>query len=238
SAAFCGRGLALLEARALLFARLLQYKAYKEAAAHIADLEAVGGRRYPRAVSLEPRYAEALPELVLGIGAERLRTLVIRAMTPKPTPEVSIAHVHMVRVSVREHAAIISDRLRRAGTATFSTLCADCEATLEVVARFLALLELYREGLVAFVQEQALDELTVRWTGPADGGPDLQIDEYAGTPAEPGAPATVPAGPDAPAAASAGAGAPAPAPAAADDPEAGDFEAGPTGSRDVGTSED
>ncbi|MGK5739846.1 segregation and condensation protein A [Micromonospora sp. URMC 103] len=179
--------LALLEARDLLFARLLQYKAFKEAAAHIAELEAVGGRRYPRAVSLEPRYAEALPDLVLGIGPERLRTLAIRALTPKPVPEVSIAHVHMVRVSVREHAAIITERLRRAGTATFSTLCADCEATLEVVARFLALLELYREGLVAFVQDQALEELTVRWTGPAEGGPELQIDEYAGTPAEPAA---------------------------------------------------
>ncbi|MFG2104621.1 segregation and condensation protein A [Micromonospora echinaurantiaca] len=178
--------LALLEARDLLFARLLQYKAYKEAAAHIAALEEVGGRRYPRAVTLEPRYAEALPELVLGIGPQRLLKLAIRAMTPKPVPEVSIAHVHMVRVSVREHAAIITERLRRAGTASFSLLCADCDATLEVVARFLALLELYREGLVAFVQEQALEELTVRWTGPAEGGPDLHIDEYAGTPAEDG----------------------------------------------------
>ncbi|MCM0679203.1 segregation/condensation protein A, partial [Micromonospora phytophila] len=177
--------LALLEARDLLFARLLQYKAYKEAAAHIAELEAVGGRRYPRAVTLEARYADALPDLVLGIGPERLLKLAIRAMTPKPVPEVSIAHVHMVRVSVREHAAILAERLRRAGTATFSLLCADCEATLEVVARFLALLELYREGLVAFVQEQALEELTVRWTGPADGGTDMHIDEYAGTPADP-----------------------------------------------------
>ncbi|MDO3704339.1 ScpA family protein [Micromonospora sp. C28SCA-DRY-2] len=176
--------LALLEARDLLFARLLQYKAFKEAAAHIAALEEVGGRRYPRAVTLEPRYAEALPELVLGIGPQRLLKLAIRAMTPKPVPEVSIAHVHMVRVSVREHAAIITERLRRAGTASFSLLCADCDATLEVVARFLALLELYREGLVAFVQEQALEELTVRWTGPAEGGPDLHIDEYAGTPDE------------------------------------------------------
>ncbi|MFC3502021.1 segregation and condensation protein A [Micromonospora krabiensis] len=176
--------LALLEARDLLFARLLQYKAYKEAAAHIGALEAVGGRRYPRAVTLEPRYAEALPELVLGVGPQRLLKLALRALTPKPVPEVSIAHVHMVRVSVREHAAIITERLRRAGVATFSLLCADCEATLEVVARFLALLELYREGLVAFVQEQALEELTVRWTGPAEGGPDLQIDEYAGTPAD------------------------------------------------------
>ncbi|WP_435873034.1 segregation and condensation protein A [Micromonospora arborensis] len=185
--------LALLEARDLLFARLLQYKAYKEAAAHIAELEAVGGRRYPRAVSLEARYAEALPDLVLGIGPQRLLKLAVRAMTPKPVPEVSIAHVHMVRVSVREHAAILSARLRRAGTATFSLLCADCEATLEVVARFLALLELYREGLVSFVQEQALEELTVRWTGPADGDTDLHVDEYAGTPADP-EPGRVPAG--------------------------------------------
>ncbi|MGC4820899.1 segregation and condensation protein A [Micromonospora sp. DT63] len=187
--------LALLEARDLLFARLLQYKAYKEAAAHIAELEAVGGRRYPRAVSLEPRYAEALPDLVLGIGPQRLLKLAVRAMTPKPVPEVSIAHVHMVRVSVREHAAILASRLRRAGTATFSLLCADCEATLEVVARFLALLELYREGLVAFVQEQALEELTVRWTGPVDGETELHVDEYAGTPADPDpAPAPEPAG--------------------------------------------
>ncbi|WP_431729274.1 segregation and condensation protein A [Verrucosispora sp. TAA-831] len=185
--------LALLEARDLLFARLLQYKSYKEAAAHIAVLEEVGGRRYPRAVTLEARYAEALPDLVLGIGPQRLLKLAVRAMTPKPVPEVSIAHVHMVRVSVREHAAIISERLRRAGTATFSLLCADCEATLEVVARFLALLELYRQGVVAFVQEQALEELTVRWTGPADASPTLTIDEYAGSPDEP-APAGAPAG--------------------------------------------
>ncbi|WP_422733636.1 segregation and condensation protein A [Micromonospora sp. WMMD558] len=174
--------LALLEARDLLFARLLQYKAYKEAAAHIGALEEAGGRRWPRAVTLEPHYAQALPDLVLGIGPERLRALAVKAFTPKPAPEVSIAHVHMVRVSVREHAGIIAERLRRAGTATFAGLCADCEVTLEVVARFLALLELYREGLVAFVQDQALEELTVRWTGPADGDTDLDIDEYAGTP--------------------------------------------------------
>ncbi|MGC4815636.1 segregation and condensation protein A [Micromonospora sp. DT228] len=184
--------LALLEARDLLFARLLQYKAYKEAAAYIAELEAVGGRRYPRAVSLEARYAEALPDLVLGIGPQRLLKLAVKAMTPKPVPEVSIAHVHMVRVSVREHAAILAARLRRAGTATFSLLCADCEATLEVVARFLALLELYREGLVAFVQEQALEELTVRWTGPIDGDTELHVDEYAGSPADPGPPGAGP----------------------------------------------
>ncbi|MFY1671627.1 segregation/condensation protein A [Plantactinospora sp. WMMB334] len=181
--------LALLEARDLLFARLLQYKAFKEAAAHIAELESVGSRRYPRAVTLEPRYAEALPDLVLGIGPDRLAALAVKAMTPKKPPVVSIDHVHMVRVSVREHAALLRDRLRQAGIATFRVLCADCESTLEVVARFLALLELYRESLVGFAQVEALGELTVRWTGPDDGGADLDIDEYAGAPAPPDRPA-------------------------------------------------
>jgi segregation and condensation protein A len=170
--------LALLEARDLLFARLLQYKAFKEAAAHIATMEAQAGRRFPRAVQLEPRYAEALPDLVLGIGPDRLAALAVRALTPKPVPVVSIDHVHLVRVSVREHAAILRDKLVRAGTATFRTLCADCQSTLEVVARFLALLELYREGLVGFEQVQALGELTVRWTGSDDAPAALDFDEY------------------------------------------------------------
>lgn len=180
--------LALLEARDLLFARLLQYKAFKEAAAHLSALESVGARRYPRAVSLEPRYAEALPDLVLGIGPERLLQLAVRAMTPKPSPVVSIDHIHQVRVSVREHAEVLRNRLRRAGTATFRVLCVDCETTLEVVARFLALLELYREGMVRFAQVQALGELTVRWIGGDDAGADLHVDEYAGAPAETVAP--------------------------------------------------
>jgi segregation and condensation protein A len=172
--------LALLEARDLLFARLLQYKAFKEAAAHIAAMEATASRRWPRAVQLEAQYAEALPDLVLGIGPERLAALAIKAMTPKPPPPgVSIAHVHMVRVSVREHAEMLREQLVRIRIATFRTLSADCQSTLEVVARFLALLELYREGVVGFDQVQALGELTVRWTGSGDtGGDGLDIDEY------------------------------------------------------------
>jgi segregation and condensation protein A len=106
-------------------------------------------------------------------------------MTPKPgPPEVSIAHIHQVRVSVREHATLLRDRIMRAGSATFTLLTADCEATLQVVARFLALLELYREGLVDFEQPVSLDELTVRWIGGDDAGGDLDIDEYAGSPPE------------------------------------------------------
>ncbi|WP_203807297.1 segregation and condensation protein A [Actinoplanes couchii] len=175
--------LALLEARDLLFTRLLQYKAFKEAAAHIAELEAVGARRWPRQVSLEPRYAEALPELVLGVGPARMLKLALRSFLPKPgPPQVSIAHIHQVRVSVREHAGLLRDRLRRAGTATFSLLVADCENTLEVVARFLALLELYREGLIDFEQPVSLDELVVRWIGGADAADvELDIDDYEGS---------------------------------------------------------
>ncbi|HET8682135.1 MAG TPA: segregation/condensation protein A [Micromonosporaceae bacterium] len=179
--------LALLEARDLLFARLLQYKAFKEAAAYLSGLERAASRSYPRAVALEPRYAEALPDLVLGVGPERLARLAVRAMTPKPTPVVSIEHVHQVRVSVREHAIILRDMLVRMRTATFRALCADCRSTLEIVARFLALLELYREGLVGFEQVQALGELSVRWTGPDDAVPQLDYDEYDEAPAPGGA---------------------------------------------------
>jgi len=175
--------LALLEARDLLFARLLQYQAFKEAASHVAVMLEQGSRRWPRAVTLEPRYAEALPDLVLGIGPQRLAELAARALAPKPPPVVSIAHVHQVRVSVREHAAVLRDRLLRARIATFRSLCGDCRSTLEVVARFLAVLELYREGMVSFEQVQALGELTVRWTG-GDEPVELDVDEYAGGPGE------------------------------------------------------
>jgi segregation and condensation protein A len=172
--------LALLEARDLLFARLLQYKAFKEAASVIAALDAESSRGYPRTVKLEARFAEALPELVLGIGADRLAQLAVKAFGPKPIPVVAIDHVHMVRVSVREHLVILRETLLRLRMATFRALCADCQSTLEVVARFLALLELYREGLVEFDQMTALGELTVRWIGDDAAGLEITIDEYSG----------------------------------------------------------
>jgi segregation and condensation protein A len=157
--------LALLEARDLLFARLLQYRAYKLVAAYLGELERTQGRRYGRAVELEPRFASLLPDVALSVSPERLAALAAAAFTPKPAPMVSVDHVHMVRVSVREHMAIMRDRLRRHGSSTFRTLVSDCGSTLEVVARFLGLLELYRENLVAFDQAAALAELRVRWTG-------------------------------------------------------------------------
>jgi segregation and condensation protein A len=157
--------LALLEARDLLFARLLQYRAYKQAAAHLAGLLAAESRRYPRQVQLEARFAGLLPEVLLGLGPEEFALLAGRALAPRPEPTVSVEHAHGGAVSVREQTALLRARLQRSGGGSFRALTADCNGTLEVVARFLGLLELYREGLVAFEQAEALGDLHVRWTG-------------------------------------------------------------------------
>ena len=165
--------LALLETRDLLFARLLQYRAYKQVAAHLAALERAQSRRFPRPATLEPRFADALPELLRGIGADRLAELAARALMPKPPePPAEIAgdHLHVPRVSVSEHMAALRSRLSRAGAASFRSLAADCTSMLEVVARFLALLELHHEGSVTFEQIVALGELRVRWVAPSDTG--------------------------------------------------------------------
>ena len=114
---------------------------------------------------------------MLTIGPDRLAKLAAKAFTPKQTPVLSIAHIHQMRVSVKEHAELLRARLQFMEEASFETLVSDCANTLEVVARFLALLELFREGLVVFTQVQALGELVVRWTG-SDDTPDLDIDEY------------------------------------------------------------
>jgi segregation and condensation protein A len=158
--------LALLEARDLLFARLLQYRAYKQAAAHLEGLLHAESRRYPRQVSLEPRFAGLLPEVLLGLGPDELAALAAKALTPRAAELVAVDHVHGGTVSVREQTALLHERLRRVGKASFRALTADCEGTLQVVARFLGLLELFREGLISFEQAEALTELHVRWTGP------------------------------------------------------------------------
>ncbi|MEU6644312.1 segregation/condensation protein A [Saccharomonospora sp. NPDC046836] len=157
--------LALLEARDLLFARVLQYRAYKQVAALFAELEAGALRRYPRSVTLEERYLGLLPEVMLGVTPEKFAGLATEVFRPKPPPTVSLDHIHAGKISVREHAALLRVRLADAGRATFGELVSDCDHTIEVVARFLALLELYRESAVQFDQLEALAELHVRWTG-------------------------------------------------------------------------
>ncbi len=174
--------LALLEARDLLFARLMQYKAYKQIAAVLEERLAGESRRFPRAVGLEERFANLLPEVLIGIGLEQFAGLAARALEPKPALELSLHHIHAPAVSVREQGAIVMERLRRSGTMTFRALCGDSPDTLTTVARFLSLLELFREGAVAFEQATALAELSVRWTGSEDADVDeLITDEFDGT---------------------------------------------------------
>jgi segregation and condensation protein A len=159
--------LAVLEARDLLFARLLQYRAYKQAAEFLRRREAAAARRFPRDVALEQRFADLLPEVLLGVTPEQFAALAAEALTPKPPPTVSVSHLHAPAVSVTEQLLLVRGRIATARTATFRALSSDCAHTLEVVARFLALLELYRQQLVTFDQVSPLGELHVRWTGPA-----------------------------------------------------------------------
>jgi segregation and condensation protein A len=175
--------LALLEARDLLFARLLQYKAFKQVAGVLEDRLAHESRRVPRAVGLEDRYASLLPEVLIGLGLEEFAALAARAMRPRPEPELTLAHLHAPTVSVREQGHVVVDRLRRQGTLTFRALAGDSPDTLTTVARFLALLELFRDGAVAFDQVTPLGELTIRWTGGEDGAVEI-TDEFDGTPGE------------------------------------------------------
>lgn len=157
--------LALLEARDLLFARLLQYRAYKQVAALFAELEQGAYRRYPRSVSLESRFEGLLPEVMLGVTPDRFALIAAAAFRPKQKRTLSTAHVHQHRVSIRETADLLRTLLVEKGTATFAEIIADCTETMEVVARFLALLELYREKSLAFEQEDPLGPLTVTWVG-------------------------------------------------------------------------
>ncbi|MCV7031918.1 segregation and condensation protein A [Mycobacterium sherrisii] len=160
--------LALLEVRDLLFARLLQYRAFKHVAEMFAELEAAALRSYPRAVSLEERFTQLLPEVMLGVDAERFAQIAAVAFTPRPVPTVSTGHLHELQVSVPEQARQLLSLLEARGRgqwATFSELVADCAKPMEVVGRFLALLELYRSRAVAFDQSEPLGVLQISWTG-------------------------------------------------------------------------
>jgi segregation and condensation protein A len=178
--------LALLEARDLLFARLLQYRAFKDVAATFAGRISAEALQSPREVRMEPHLTRLLPELVLGLTPYQFAELAAKAMTPKVPPTVGLDHLHMPAVSVREQAALIVERLRRVQSASFRSLVADAEGPQVVIARFLALLELFRDGAVGFDQVEALGELTVRWTG-ADDTELTRIDEFDGAGSDPDA---------------------------------------------------
>ncbi|MGA8987660.1 segregation and condensation protein A [Aeromicrobium sp.] len=175
--------LALLEARDLLFARLMQYRAFKQVARVIAERLAKEQKRFPRIVSLEPRFADLLPEVLISVGPQELAQLAAAAFEAKPVPILSLTHLHAPQVSVREQAHLVVDQLRRRGEMTFRALTADAPDLMTKVARFLAVLELFREGVIAFEQATPLGDLHVRWTGTDNGDIDVgeEFDEPTGS---------------------------------------------------------
>jgi len=161
--------LALLEARDLLFARLLQYRAFKEIASIFSERIEREEKTFARTVALEPHFAQLLPEVLIGVGAERFAAIANRVLTPKSAPTFTIDHLHRPLVSVAEEATRVVEHLRRTGRATFRALIEGAESTLVIIARFLSLLELYREGVVRFEQMVSLGELQITWVGTATG---------------------------------------------------------------------
>ena len=161
--------LALLEARDLLFARLLQYRAFKEIATILSERIAAQEKTFARSVSLDPTFAALLPEVLIGVTPERFAAIANRVLTPKTAPTLTTDHLHLPLVSVAAEALLVVSALRKNRTMTFRGLVADAANTLVVVARFLSLLELYREGSVRFEQIMALGELQITWTGAAEG---------------------------------------------------------------------
>lgn len=157
--------LALLEARDLLFARLLQYRAFKEIASIFSERIQEAERSFARSVTLDPQLAALLPEVILGVSPERFAAIAERALTERVDPTLSVAHLHIPLVSVAEEGERLVPLLKSAKTMTFRTIVANASNRLVVVARFLALLELYREGVIRFEQIIALGDLTIHWIG-------------------------------------------------------------------------
>jgi segregation and condensation protein A len=161
--------LALLEARDILFARLLQYRAFKEIAATFSERITTADKFFPRVVALDPTLSALLPEVLIGVGPQRFAAIAERVLTPKAAPVVSVEHLHLALVSVAEESRVVVEALRRSKSMSFRNLVSDAENTMVIVARFLALLDLYRQGVLRFDQVMALGELQISWTGSESG---------------------------------------------------------------------
>jgi segregation and condensation protein A len=169
--------LALLEARDLLFARLLQYRAFKEIAATFSERILAADKSFPRVTALDPALAALLPEVLIGVGAQRFAAIAERVLTPKHSPVVAVEHLHTPLVSVMEQSRLVVELLRRSNSLSFRTLISDADSTRIVVARFLALLDLYKQGVLRFEQVIALGELHIKWIGSLEGEVEIS-DEF------------------------------------------------------------
>jgi segregation and condensation protein A len=173
---------ALWEERDLLIARLLDGKTFKDAAQVLGDLAEHASRSYPRTAGLEEQFLELAPDLLAGIDVDDLKAAYLRAMTPRPKPVVSIEHIHSVRVSVQDAVEELVDELPRMGRVTFRRLTEEFVERLEIVVRFLAVLELFKQGFIELDQPAAFGDIEIVWVGsPALGVADMAgIDTYDG----------------------------------------------------------
>lgn len=175
---------ALWEERDLLLARLLECKMFKDAAQVLNDLAAAADLGVPRVVGPDERFAELMPDLLDGMTAQRIHAAFLRAVTPKPVPRVDLFHVAPITVTVADAVAELLDELPRVGRITFAALTADLVDRIEVIVRFLGVLELFKQGCVDLDQFDRFGDLVVIWLGPADPASwnvdDFTIDDYDG----------------------------------------------------------
>jgi segregation and condensation protein A len=173
--------LGLWEERDLLLSRLLECKTFKDAARVLADLSAMAGRSFPRTAGMEEQFLELTPDLLTGVTPERLRAAFLRAVTPKPVPTVDLYHVAPIRASVTDAVTELVDELPRAGRITFRRLTESLVDRIEIVVRFLAVLELYKQGLIELEQSATFGEIQIQWTGGDDTDADrIVVDAYEG----------------------------------------------------------
>jgi segregation and condensation protein A len=161
--------LALWQERDVLLARLLECKTFKDAAGALDDLEANARRSRPRVAGLDERFVGLLPDLLAGVTPDAVRAAFLRAVAPKPVPRIDLDHVAPIRASVTDAVAELLDELPRVGRITFRRLCSGIVDRLGVVVRFLAVLELFKEGLVDLDQAVTFGDIEIRWVGDGEG---------------------------------------------------------------------
>lgn len=173
--------LALWEERDLLLARLLEAKTFKDVATVFSRLAIDADRSFPRAVGPDERFAELVPDLLEGTSVRSLQRAAIRVMTPRPVPVVDLFHVNPITITVADAVAELIDELPRAGTISFRRLTADLAERIEVIVRFLAVLELFKQGLVEIDQPQRFGDIAIAWSADDDVDAEaILVDTYEG----------------------------------------------------------
>jgi segregation and condensation protein A len=173
--------LALWEERDLLLSRLLECKTFKDAARELQRLAQAAARSYPRTAGLDERFLGLAPDPLEGLQGEDLRRAFLRAVTPKPVPTVDVTHIHAVRITVADAVEELVQELPRLGRVTFRRLTGSLVERIEVVVRFLAILELYKQGMVDLGQPAAFGEIEITWLGGERAQADLAlVDVYDG----------------------------------------------------------